>query len=332
MNKTLKTIGLVFLIAITLFALVRLYYHLTDDFRLSNITTEMDYNADWALPPLSAPEHADLAHLLDQPFTYIGKGAQSYAFVSQDQQIVLKFFKFKHLKPAWYISALPSVYPFCEYKHAMATNKRTKLEGIFDGYAVAYRENKQTAGILYMQLVPGQNLHLQATLIDKLGFKHHVDLDKVVFIIQKKGETLRTRLNSQLKQNNIAGAKASIAQILDMYADEYRRGLYDRDHGVMHNTGFIGDVPFHLDVGKLTSDDRMREIEVSKNDLEPILWRLDKWIKETYPVYYPELSAYLSAQYKERTGATFDPTTIDAAVMKKKRHFYTRTKNQPKSE
>jgi len=58
---------------------------------------------------LSDQEHQELAQILNQKFSYIGKGAQCYAFVSDDQLYVLKFFKFKHLKPNLLVDLIPSI-------------------------------------------------------------------------------------------------------------------------------------------------------------------------------------------------------------------------------
>ena len=55
-----------------------------------------------------------------------------------------------------------------------------------------------------------------------------------------------------------------------MYISEYKKGIYDRDHGVMHNTGFVEDYPFHLDVGKFSKEESMRQVKFYKKDLERI--------------------------------------------------------------
>ena len=82
-----------------LFGIARLYYRLTDDFRLANITYELPFKPSWKVPSLTKEEYSRLAQITNQKFTYIGKGAQCYAFASEDGEYVLKFFKFKHLKP-----------------------------------------------------------------------------------------------------------------------------------------------------------------------------------------------------------------------------------------
>jgi hypothetical protein len=319
MGKCLKRWIFAIASALLLFGAIRLYYRLTDDFRLSNIIYPLPFEAPWQVPNLTAEEHQSLAKILDQKFFYIGKGAQCYAFVSEDQHYVLKFFKFKHLKPNFLIDFLPSVPPFKDYKQSCIERKKRKLIGVFNGYDLAYRENKKESELIYLHLVPSNNLQLEAKVVDKIGFEKHINLDEVVFLIQRKGETLRSRLKSLLKHGCLQEAKQAMASILAMYISEYQRGIFDHDHGVLHNTGFIGNQPFHLDVGKLNKDDRMRQKDIFKKDLEHIVWKMDVWIKAEYPHYYQELSDFLDNQYQHFTGERVDIKGIDPKRFKKRR-------------
>lgn len=319
MSKRLKQWISVVLMTLLLFGAIRLYYRLTDDFRLGNITYELPFEAPWKVPDLTSEEHQQLASILNQKFSYIGKGAQCYAFVSEDQQYVLKFFKFKHLKPNLLINLLPSIPPFKSFKQNCIERKKRKLIGVFNGYDLAYRENRQESELLYLHLLPTHHLQLQATVVDKIGLEREIHLDDVVFLIQRKGETLRNRLNRLLKQQRLLEAEQAISNILAMYIAEYKKGIFDHDHGVMHNTGFVGNQPFHLDVGKLNKDERMRQVDVYKKDFEHVVWKIDIWVKNTYPQYYEEISNFLSHQYLSWTGERLDIKSIDPKRFKKRR-------------
>ncbi|MBA2368702.1 MAG: hypothetical protein H0V82_06725 [Candidatus Protochlamydia sp.] len=303
-----------------LFGAARLYYHLTDDFRLSNMTYELDFDAPWKAPVISADELHDLNTDLGQKYYYIGKGAQCYAFGSADGNYVLKFFKFKHLKPNFLVYFLPAFSPFKEYREASIQRKRNKLISVFEGYDLAFRVNRKESELIYLHLVPTERQFRTVTVVDKLGLEHAIHLDDVVFLFQKKGETLRTRMTRLLQQGKQEAAKNSLSKILAMYMQEYQKGVYDRDHGVMHNTGFIGEHPFHLDVGKFTEDERMKQKDYYKKDLEHITWKIDVWVKKTFPDDYAALSTHLSKDFLMWTGEAFDPASIDPGLYKKNRH------------
>lgn len=319
MKNNLKKGITFFLTVLLIFGGIRFYYHLTDDFRISNMTYQLPFEAPWVVPPLTIDEHKHLAQIVNQKFSYIGKGAQCYAFASEDQQYVLKFFKFKHLKPNVFIEFLPPIFPFKDYRQKCIERKKRKLVSVFNGYDLAFRENREIAQLIYLHLIPTTHLKLKVIVSDKIGLEREISLDEVVFLIQKKGDTLRTRLHHFLKQNRLEEAKKAISDILKMYLIEYKKGICDHDHGVMHNTGFIENQPFHLDVGKLNKDSRMCNVDVFKEDLEHVVWKIDSWIHGSYPRYYEEISNFLAQNYELLTGDSIDFKTLDAKYFKKNR-------------
>jgi len=289
----------------------RLYYYLTDDFRLGNITYHIPFKAPWKSPVLSTQEHHQLAHILDQTFYYHRKGSQYYIFISEDQQYILKFFKFKHLRPHLLANFVPSVPPFRDFKQTNIENKKNKLLRVFDGFQLAYQENREGSGLVYLQLIPVPTLHQKVKIIDKLGIKRVINLDDVPFLIQFNGETLHTRLTRQLNKHQLQAAQQSLIAILGMYMTEYRKGIYDADHGVMDNTGFIADQPFRLDVAKLIRNTQMRHVNIYKKDLEHIIWKIDTWLKTHYPQNRAQLSAVLAQEYQRLTGEKIDIAHLD---------------------
>lgn len=318
MNSSIKKLCLFILLGMMSIGVIRLYYRLTDDFRLSNMTYRLPFEAPWQVPTLSPDERAQLTQILDQKFSYLGKGAQCYAFASEDGQYVLKFFKFKHLKPSIWVNLIPPFPPFNDYKQSCIEQKRCKLTEVFNGLDLAYREHREGSKLLYLHLLPTDNLHLQAMVIDKIGLERQINLDEVVFLVQRKGEKLRARMKSLLTENKLPEAEEAVAAIVEMYISEYQKGIYDQDHGVMHNTGFIGKEPFHLDVGKLSRDDRMKDSSFFKKDLEHVLWKIDVWVKANYPQHYPRFTTFLSDQYQKWTSESLDLQSIDPKRFKKR--------------
>lgn len=288
-----KRLVLYSVIALSLFGLTRIYFRATDDFRLGNIMYPMPHRVEWETAALTSVEENKIQDILSQKFHYIGKGAQSYAFVSDDGQFVLKFFKFKHLKPSWIVDLLPNIF-FKDYKQNLAIRKHRKLIGVFEGYKVAYEMHKPESGLLFAQLNIDHNPARIATVKDKLGFERKIDLQPIVFVIQQKGLTTRTVMNELLKNGNVAEGKKRIGQILELYASEYHKGIYDRDHGVMHNTGFVGEKPFHLDVGKMTREEKMKNSEEARKDLDIVIAKINLWVKNNYPAYSLQIQQYIN--------------------------------------
>lgn len=50
-------------------------------------------SADWELPPLTFEEQQEVERILSQKFTYLARGSQAFAFISEDGKYILKLFK-----------------------------------------------------------------------------------------------------------------------------------------------------------------------------------------------------------------------------------------------
>jgi len=302
-------------VIIFIFAISRLYFAATDDFRVSNISFRNQEDAySFKIDTPEKKELESVKEALNQTYSYMGKGGQAYAFLSQDGKYILKLFKFKHLEPSWYISLLPDA-PFVkEWKVSYLEKKKKRMDTVFNGYRIAYLKDKENSGLVYIHLAPTDYLRMDLSVKDKLGLKHKFSADKAVFVLQQKGETLRTHLSKQLKQGEVEKGKQTVASIFSLFVEEYQKGLIDLDKGVMHNTGFIGEKPFHLDVGKFTEDSDIKNPENFRKDLLLIFRKIDMWIEKNYPQYYGQMHEYLSELLEEKTGSPF--TEEDKAFLK----------------
>lgn len=275
--------GLLLILAIAL-----IYDRFINDIRTSNITQELPYHAEWEVPALSENEQKNLDKILNQKFTYIGEGGQSYIFASADHQYVLKLFKYKRFRPAWYINFLPDISLFSDFRNNHIASRAKKLTTVFNGHQVAYKKNKQGSGLFFVQLnVP--HIPKEVTLIDKVGFEVKVDLGETAYVLQDKGEMLRLVFPRLINNGQIDLVKERIGQIFEMYLSEYSKGIYDDDHGVMQNFGFIGEKPFHLDVGKFKKDDNFKKPEVYQEDLLKVAERMRLWFRKYYPEHYEDI-------------------------------------------
>lgn len=291
---------------LVLAVLLRAYYRLTDDFRLSNITYNFPFNAQWEIAPLSSAEQKEVDSILGQKFTYLDKGAQSYAFKSEDDQYVIKFIKFKHIKPVAVLEYLPSFSFIEDYKNSTNARKSKKFNSVFNGYKLAYDVHKDETGLISIQLNPKQSEHEKNIVVfDKLGFKRTIDLNKVPYILQQKVTPFKKVLKEAFEKGDVAGAKRKINLILGLYMSEYSKGIHDRDNGVMHNTGFVGETPVHLDIGKLTRDPGAKERTVQMKYLRFVSAKMEEWTEREYPQYYSEIQSEMKNTFNQLFGPDY---------------------------
>lgn len=277
-----------FFIALTIFAFGRGYYLLTDDFRMGNVIFDLPQDPQWTTPPLTADEQSKVDKILSQEFYYIGKGAQSYAFGSEDGRYVLKLFKLKHMKPSFFVKMLPSLSVFDHYKTKYFERKKYLLDRLFAGYILAFQKNKEESGVIYVHLNKAQAHPKPLVIHDKVGLRHVVEPSQVYFVVQEKGTPTEAVLRNALDSGNIDLAKKRMHQIFDLYLTEYSKGLADKDLAVLRNTGFVGERPIHFDVGELMEDDEVKRFSVRMEDFDIIARQFDQWFKVNYPRDHPQ--------------------------------------------
>jgi len=287
----MKLLYKVALFTLGILALNRLYFYATDDFRLGNITYPFVFvqTQQEPIPPL-----------FDQPYRYLGKGAQSYVFLSEDKKHVLKFFKFKHIKPALFDS------------EKQVKRKQRKLERLFAGYHIA--QQHQVPGLTYVHLNLHQNHEPVVRLYDKLGLPRKVHLDQVVFIVQEAGTTFEQALSRSLKKSDVDSAKALISQIFELYFSEYRQGLVDRDHRVMDNTGFTQGKAFHMDVGMLTKSSTIASDNL--HDIEKVAYTINHWMTNHFSEFSDEVRIFMEGKLTAHYNQPFQFTKTYDEVLK----------------
>ncbi len=67
---------------LVVYGLGRLYYQVTAGFLVSNITSNFTFQPQWEVQPLVFSENRELSEALEQPYFYLGKGANHMYLVA----------------------------------------------------------------------------------------------------------------------------------------------------------------------------------------------------------------------------------------------------------
>jgi hypothetical protein len=292
-------LAIVLLVLVVVFG--RLYYRVTDGFLVRNTTSDLAYNEKWETTPLSPQEQPLLDSILSQKFRYLGKGCQSYVFLSEDKNYVLKFLKYQRFRPQPWIVPLSHV-PFIKgYCLRNIEKKNKKLTMLFDSWKNAFEELRPETGLVYVHLNKSKDLGKILTIYDKLGFEHHVNVDEMEFLIQKRAQMLCPTIDKMMTQNDVDGSKELITRLLNLVLSEYERGLADNDHALMQNTGVYEGFPIHIDVGQFVHNEMIKNPEVYKQELFSKTFKFRKWLNRQYP----ELASFLEEKLLKIIGERF---------------------------
>lgn len=275
------------------YGLGRLYFQLTGGFTIANITSDFTFQPQWETRELAENEKTELEKALKQPYRYLGKGCQSYVFISQDGEFVIKFFKYQRFRLQTWLDYFPPLPAVVKYKKEKRHHKWRKLDGFVQSWKIAFENLKDETGLVYVHLNKTNTLNKELTIYDKLGTQHTVNLDQMEFCVQHRADMLCDTLLTYKKNNDLKGAQEIIAKLFALIMSEYHRGFADNDHALMQNTGVVHGQPIHIDVGQFVQNEQIKEPAIYNQELFTKTYKFKNWVNEEYPELYPFIEEQL---------------------------------------
>lgn len=288
----MKGLFKLFLVILAFVVLERFCYKQTDGFAREKICSDLAYHAEWNTQPLSLSDREKVLSILDQPFTYLGKGAQSYVFESQDKNYVIKFFRHSHIRPPFWVF-LPLLPPFLKsYKERKIAYGEGKASRDFMSYKIAFEEMPEETGLIYLHLNKTNDLKKQATIYDKIGIVHKIDLDHMEFLLQKKAQLIYPTLQSWIDQGKLDRARDSLSDLVRLLSLRCDKGIFDKDPDLNTNFGFAQGRAIQIDVGRFRKETGKKTEK--RDELVKITDHLKQWLDRKSP----DLSLYLQNEVR----------------------------------
>jgi hypothetical protein len=264
----------------------------TDGFAIEKICSNLSYHAEWAVPEPSEEQFREVGCILNQKFTYLGKGAQCFVFLSEDQQSVLKFFRHSHMRPALWLTLFPFPGSLEVYRQTKIATRFAKLYKDFGSYKIAFEEMKEHTGIQYLHLNKTTFFHKKVTIVDKLGIAHQLDLDQMEFMLQSRATLVYPTLESLIAQGNIPEAKQALTSLMQLLICRAQKGIFDKDPDLSTNFGFTKQGAIQIDIGRFKKDPTRTDPAVYRDELIRITDKLQRWLDSRSP----ELKTHLQKE------------------------------------
>ncbi len=279
-------------------ASVSLYYfckYQTDGFQVLKIISSHHAESKWDVKA-SEEEEKTLSTALDQPFHYLGKGRRCYAFVSEDQKYVLKFVRTFQITPPWWsrLSLTQSLFPsLCEKEFIKKEIRRTQN---FNGYKMGFEKLKEQTGTIFLHLNPTTTLQKDVTLYDKIGIKHILPADNLVFILQKKAEPFSSYFRNLLAKGDETEVKILISEFALLLKTRADHHIADWDMSPL-NLGIADGkwVAFDLDGLKFVPPEKFTTKALMLRSGKRIIRKLNKT--------RPDLAEFLIAEIEGLQGS-----------------------------
>lgn len=290
----------IFGLALTLFVLTAfLCSKQPSAFSLTKVRSPFEASPKWETEKLSAFEAVEVDKILSQDFNYLGSGAQCYAFISADGNHVLKFFKVKHLVPKKWLKLLP-IPGLANYRYQKIEKRILAKEELFRSYKMAFEELREDTGLVYIHLNKTKGMHGRIKLYDRMRNCFVASLDDYEFVIQKKAQLVQDRITAFMQKGESEDALEAIYALLRQVVSQCKQGFIDRDSGISHNYGFVGDRVVHFDMGRIVKDEKAKEPGFYQREVMRVGQKLECWLSD----YYPELVPYL----EEAIDSVIDPS------------------------
>lgn len=265
------------------------YNQLTDGFSVYQMTSSLPPYPEFEVP---LDNKETLRGALDQPFRYIGKGCQFYAFESADGRYVLKFLKHKHLRPFTWLNKIPLPPKLREMANIKIYKRKKRVENLFSSCKLAYETLDHETGLLYIHLNRSPALDMEVMLTDKLGLRHRISLDDHEFVVQKKALPVKEVFEQIASEEELA---LRIEQLIAVVIARCEKGIADRDRSFVQNVAFCAHEPraLFIDTGQFYEDEQMRTLEAQEKDLKKRLGNLRHWTEKHFPTFVPVVESYL---------------------------------------
>ncbi len=287
MKATFNAICVLIIFALLLIRADRVFFKNNNSFSVRFLFSSLSPEPSLDLPRPTEQEIETLDEALKQKFRYLGKGAHCYAFVSEDNQYVIKFHRFaSHMRILPWLNH-PFAYSFKEHRKKIKAHNEEKLLYNLSNYKNSYADLKEETGALFLHLNKTNTLHRTATLIDTMGFEYKVNLDHVTFILQHKAELIYPTLARYMSDKKIEEAKQVISSILELMKLSCQKGYADNDPMLHKNHGLLGNKAIHIDMGDLVKQDELKSSKVYIPYIQKITSSLQDYLESHYPELLP---------------------------------------------
>ncbi len=284
MRKTVILLGLI----TSLLGMGKLWHLAKDGFQLSRALFPPLQKEMWPREPLSLAEEKTISSLLAQPYVYLGRGHQCYAFASRDGRYVLKLLRHDRYHPTLLRRSL--TIPFCTPRNEIHTDLSHRFVSLMNSFQIAWQDLPKETALLYLHIGAQPNTSLPPlSLIDPLGRHYTLDSRHVDFILQEKKELLLPRLQQALHSANKNEAQRLIDLWVQFVVFRAEKGICNKDPSFVRNFGIDAEKIVQIDIGSFY---RRKEPMTREARLASIHQTLDP-VREWLQPIDAELAAYL---------------------------------------
>ena len=222
----------------------------------------------------SHPSEEALGYL-EQPYCYLAKGRQCFAFLSQDGKTVVKFFNYNRFSLPFPLNHLP-------FLKSLYQKRQSRFIPTMQSYEIANEYLQEETGLLYVHLQQGGGLP-DLEIKDRGGGRHCIDLNKTAFVLQRFAKPIYEEFQERFQQSGQEGVEEAVQSFLMILHKRCALGIADDDRDVEINFGFCNETAMLLDPGRLFFDQGLQTKEGVEEEMRAATRKLRRYLKKNYP-------------------------------------------------
>lgn len=242
----------------------------TQGFAYHKIHSRYGYESRWDLGGPNPEQEKLLDRIAAQPFTLLGSGKECYAFVSEDGEIVIKFFKQKHMRTQYPLNYLPLSKNIRAVREEMLSRRSNLRKKLYTSYQIARERLAEETGVLFLHLTKTRHLKRSIQLIKPNGKPLILKLDDMEFLVQKRATPVFAYLDEHPDQG-----KEVIDSLIEVLVSRRSKGIADHDINCERNLGIINGKGMLIDIGEFrpapSKASTLEELELATLDLRKYL-------------------------------------------------------------
>ncbi len=288
-------LGSILCVYLLVIAFHHAFFQRTQGFCIEKIKSNHSYDPRWETGELTPSQKELVEKLSAQTFSYLASGKACYAFVSEDNEYVIKFFKQKHMYPNPLYDKIPLPTKYRNLADQKKITRHMLREKTYKSYLIAYTVlNEETATEL-LHLNKKKVIHKKFHFVDQHGEKFSLRLDKMEFLIQKKASPIFDAIAQCMQENQIDQAKDLINNILSHVSKRSLKGVSDSDLNCENNLGVCNGKIVEIDIGEFTIDPSSQDQYIVLKEMKETTNDLKKWLTHHYPALASHLKEKLTA-------------------------------------
>ncbi len=216
---------------------------------------------------------------LQQPYVYLGRGHQCYAFGSADGQYVIKLPRYDRYRLSFFLRSCP-ISAILPYRKAIRDDIEKRQTFLHESFRLAFEELRDETALVYLHLHRTEHFQHPLIIKDRIGRVYRLDPNQTAFILQEKKPIMMAFFQDRLQAGDRKGAEEILDAFLEVVASRSQKGIYNKDPSFMRNFGWDGGKGIQIDIGSFYRKSDLPFQEARERSFQETIAHVRNWLNE----------------------------------------------------